>query len=384
MPIFRPLLPGFAQSASLTLWLPALLLGSLLAGGALAGLGRERLPLAADLAAAGGATLALGFSRLTPLPVLVVSTGAQAGYLLAGWNTPALVFAMAAALYQLAVSSARRVSWTAALLGGAVCWAASGYGSASGWWSASNLSFFAWTGLAAAVGDAGRNRRAYVAEVEARARRAEHNREEEVARRIAEERLRIARDLHDVVAHHIAVINVQAGAATFALTRQPEAAGPPLTHIRQASSLVLKELTSIVGLLRGPGDTDPGNQPQPGIAQLPALIENFANAEFTSDGEPRPLPAGADLAAYRITQEALTNARKHGDGGPVRVHFRYGRDHLDIEIINRVRPDPWETTGAGYGLIGMRERAGAAGGRVETTREDDSFTVRAVLPVSTP
>lgn len=215
--------------------------------------------------------------------------------------------------------------------------------------------------------------------------RAELSREQEVRRRVGEERLHIAREVHDVVAHHIAVISVQAGAATYALSRQPEAAGAPLAHIRQASSIVVKELASIVGLLREPGAHD--REPAPGIAQLPGLLDAFAAAgvriDYAQDGEPRPLPATGNLAAYRITQEALTNARKHGDGGPVRVCFRYARDRLVIEITNGVTPAPAaaDDTRSGYGLIGMRERATSAGGTVDARLTGaDLFAVRVELP----
>jgi signal transduction histidine kinase len=373
---------GIMRSA----WAVAVVVGAVMAAGALTGIGRERrVPLPADLGAAAAAALAIGLSTVAPVPVLVVCTIAEAGYLLAGWGTPALLFGVVAGLYQLATKRSTRVSWAAALVCGGACWAAAGLGSADGWWSAEGMIFFAVAGMSVAVGEAVRNRRAYVAEVEDRARRAELSREDEVRRRVGEERLRIARELHDVVAHHISVINVQAGAAAYALTRQPEAARQPLSHIRQASTTVLKELTSIVGLLRQPGDQD-SNEPQPGIGQVPGLLESFTAAgvriEFATEGEPIALPASADLAAYRITQEALTNARKHGDGGPVRVRFAYGRDRLVVEISNGVPGYSESETEAGYGLVGMRERAIAAGGTVEAALDGDRFTVRAVLKVA--
>ncbi|GAA2623795.1 sensor histidine kinase [Paractinoplanes durhamensis] len=373
-------------------WLAGLGIGALSAVGALMvvhredgnGLGpRPGMPLAADLGAAAGAAVAIGLSGTFPLPVLVLSTLAEIFCLVRGWGSPAPMFAMVVALYHLAVRAPRRLTWSTAVLCGALCWIASGAGSHTGWWNPLSLGLFAWTGMAAAGGDAVRNRRAYVTEVEERARRAEQNREDEVHRRVGEERLRIARELHDVVAHHIAVINVQAGAAAYALPRQPEAAGPPLAHIRQAAGIVVQELASIVGLLRDDGEQD--REPAPGIEQLPRLFEAFAAAgvrvEYVPEGEPRPLPASGNLAAYRITQEALTNARKHGDGGPVRVSFRYGREHLAIEITNGVVPGGASGTEAGYGLIGMRERAASAGGRVEARlMATDLFAVRVELP----
>jgi signal transduction histidine kinase len=386
MPFHQPL------SSASRRWLAGVAIGVLCAAGAVMrvrqdgarGLGPgPGMPLVADVGAAAGATVAIGLSGAFPLPVLVISTVTEIAFLLRGWGTPAPMFAIVVALYHLAVRGERRFTWTAALVCGALCWVASGYGSRTGWWNPLSLGLFAWAGMAAASGDAVRNRRAYAAAVEDRARRVEQSREEEVRRRVGEERLRIARELHDVVAHHIAVINVQAGAAAFALSRQPEAAGPPLAHIRRASSVVVKELASIVGLLREPGAHD--GEPAPDIARLPGLLDAFVAAgvrvEYSEDGEARPLPAAGNLAAYRITQEALTNARKHGDGGPVRVCFRYARDRLVIEISNGVAPGRPAATGSGYGLIGMRERAASAGGTVDARlTAADCFTVRVELP----
>ncbi|WP_084599588.1 sensor histidine kinase [Actinoplanes subtropicus] len=374
-------------------WLAGVAIGVLSAIGAVMRVYQDRgggpgpgpgMPLAADIAAAGGGAVAIGLSRTFPLPVLVVSTATEIVFLVRGWGSPAPMFAMVVAIYQLAVRAERRFAWIAALLCGALCWVASGYGSHTGWWNPLSLGLFAWTGMAAASGDAVRSRRAYAAAVEDRARRVEQSREEEVRRRVGEERLRIARELHDVVAHHIAVINVQAGAAAYALTRRPESAGPPLAHIRRASSVVVKELAAIVGLLRAPGDRDGG--PAPDLARLPELLNGFVAAgvrvEYAQEGESRPLPAAANLAAYRITQEALTNARKHGDGGPVRVCFRYARDRLSIEITNGVAAGrPAAGDGSGYGLIGMSERAASAGGTVDARPSAaNCFTVRVELP----
>lgn len=369
-----------ARSAN---WAAAVAAGLLAAGGAFSGMGRDRIPLEADVVSAAGMTLAIGLSPYAPLPVLIIVTVGAVVYEAGGWSTPLLIFAMAASLYHLTLRYSRRVSWTAALICGTCWWLASAFHVPGQLWTLPALSSFAWAGLAVAYAESVKNRRAYVAEVEARARRAEQSREDEVHRRVADERLRIARELHDVVAHHMAVINVQAGAAVFALSRQPDAAEPPLNHIRRASGIVLKELAAIVGLLRQPGDTESPHQPQPGIDRLPELLESFtaagASIEFSQVGDARPLPAAGNLAAYRITQEALTNARKHGDGGPVAVRFSYERDRLRLEIANSVRPGSMKET-SGYGLIGMRERAAAAGGTVETSKIQDNFFVRASLP----
>ncbi|MEV0902140.1 histidine kinase [Actinoplanes sp. NPDC049802] len=372
-------------------WLTDLLAGGFVAAvaamGALTGAGEAHdIPLVPDLATAAVAGLVVALARVAPVPVLVLSAAVEVGYLIAGWTIPPLIFAVGWALYQLALRHDRRISWAASLGCAVLFWTVAAVADpAAGWWTPLALTSFTLTGMATAAGEAVRSRRAYVAEVEDRARRVEQSRELEVRRRVAEERLRIARELHDVVAHHIAVINVQSGAAAYALSRRPEAAGPPLEHIRRASSTVLRELTSIVGLLRQPGDASPSPHPQPGLSALPELLDAFAasgvRVEVSSSGARRSLPASTDLAAYRIVQEALTNARKHGcTGSPVRIGFEWGRDHLTIEVGNAVAHEE-DQGGAGFGLIGMRERAAAAGGTIQAGRTTgDRFTVRATLP----
>ncbi|MEV6348275.1 histidine kinase [Actinoplanes sp. NPDC051851] len=365
-------------------WSVAIAVGVLSVVGALHGMGHGRIPLAVDLVSAVGVTIAIGLSTFAPLPVLAVVVLTAVVYEAIGWSTPALIAAMVAALYRLALHSRRRVSWAAALASGGAWWAASAFEQSSQLWTLAALSSFAWTGLAVAYGDAVRNRRAYLAEVEERVRRVEVGREQEVRQRVAEERLRIARELHDVVAHHMAVITVQSGAAAYALSRQPSAAEPALHHIRQASQVVLKELAAIVGLLREPGAGKSPAHPQPGLDTLPQLLAGFAatgaKIDFEYSGEVRDLSASGSLAAYRIIQEALTNARKHGDGDTIHVRLRYERDCLQLEIINGV-PETASTRDGGFGLIGMRERAAAADGSAQIGRtQDGRFSVHVTLP----
>jgi signal transduction histidine kinase len=248
------------------------------------------------------------------------------------------------------------------------------------------LGLFAWVFLAAAVGDAARSHRAYVREVEERAHRAEHSREEEARRRVTEERLRIARELHDVVAHHIAVINVQAGAAAHVLKRRPDQVAPVLEHIREASDSVLKEIQSVVGVLRSADEHD-STEPVPGLGRLPDLLASLETAGFPvryqPRGDPRELPAVVDLAAYRIVQEALTNAHKHGHGS-ARLRVEYAPGGVVVEVLNEVRPGAVAPV-SGYGLLGMRERAASAGGAVSVGATGDGrFRVRAVLPTEEP
>ena len=165
------------------------------------------------------------------------------------------------------------------------------------WYAQENLGIFAWTGMAAAAGDAVRSRRAFVDAIRERAERAERTREEEARRRVAEERLRIARDLHDVVAHHIALVNVQAGVAAHVMDKRPDQAKEALAHVREASRSALNELRATVGLLRQSGDPEAPTEPAPGLAVLDELVDTFRNAGLPRRG--RPAPTAAPAAARR-------------------------------------------------------------------------------------
>jgi signal transduction histidine kinase len=243
---------------------------------------------------------------------------------------------------------------------------------------------FAFIGMAAAVGEAVRSRRAYIAAIEERAVRAEQTREEEARRRVAEERLHIARELHDVIAHHIAVINVQAGVAGHLVTSQPDAATEALGHVRRASQAVLDELSGLLGVLRRPEDPDTPTEPAPGMAQLEPLVETFRGSgldlRWTLTGEARPLPVTVDLVAYRVVQEALTNAHRHGTG-TTHLSVVYTPSEIILEIVNALGGEP-HPGGTGLGLIGMRERTGAVGGTIRAGVEpDEQFHVHVTLPL---
>jgi signal transduction histidine kinase len=281
----------------------------------------------------------------------------------------------------------RRTAWLTAGCIGAVFYLAGVLWADGSWWEPENLGLLAWIGMATAVGDAGRSRRAYIAEVEERARRAEQSRDEEARRRVIEERVRIARELHDVVAHHIAVIKVQATGAKHILHHRPEQVAPALDHISRSSDAVLKEIASVVGLLRSSdelgGDEAPATEPTRGLARLAGLLDDLAAAGLRVDhhqlGTARELPALVDLAAFRIAQEALTNAQKYGDG-TARLTVAYTADGVALEIINSVRRDAPQA-GSGYGIIGMRERATSTGGSLTAGADPHGrFVVRAELP----
>jgi signal transduction histidine kinase len=212
-------------------------------------------------------------------------------------------------------------------------------------------------------------------------------RERATARRIAvaEERARIARELHDVVAHGVSVIAVQADAAEAALQHDPSRAGVPLQTIRGSAQHALGEMRRMLGVLRE-GDEGSEHGPQPGLAQLPALLEHAQAAgvpvELQVDGEPRPLPETLDLTAYRIVQEALTNVRKHAPGAPTTVHLGWAPAALMLEVRD-AGPGPNGAVPAGHGLVGMQERVRIHGGRLRTgAAPGGGFEVVVELPLA--
>lgn len=335
-----------------------------------------------DFVVAGVAFLAVLMRRIRPYLALGVATAAAVGAVLRQVDNPGLIVALGVITYSIAAHTGRREGWICALTASSVVYLIGLTVAAEDWWRIERLGVFAWIFMAAAAGDAARTHRAYVQEVEERARRAEQTREEEARRRVMDERLRIARELHDVVAHHIAVISVQAGAAAHVLERRPDQVGAVLGHIRDASDTVLKEIQSVVGVLRSTEEGE-STEPTPGLARLPELLAALEATGFAvclhRRGDPRQLPAMADLAAYRIVQEALTNAHRYGDGS-ARLLVEYAPSGVILEITNDVRPTP-PPQGSGYGLLGMHERAASAGGQVTAGPTDDGgFRVHAVLP----
>lgn len=226
---------------------------------------------------------------------------------------------------------------------------------------------------------------------ERRAREAEARSEELTLAALAEERARIARELHDIVAHTVTAIVVDAGAASQLVEEDPAAVRRSLDRIRHTGSDALGEMRRVVTLLRD-RDEPESIRPQPGVANLEALVASAGSAdtrvELRVSGEARSLPPGADLAAYRIIQEALTNARRHARATEVTVTIRYGAESLELEVRDNGVGLPPATSGRapgdghGQGLIGMRERIAIYGGRLEIDSPAASgVCVRAVLPV---
>ncbi|MDQ0950454.1 signal transduction histidine kinase [Streptomyces phaeochromogenes] len=259
--------------------------------------------------------------------------------------------------------------------------------------------------VAGVLGHSVRNRRAYLAAVEERARRAEESRDREARRRVAEERVRIARELHDLVAHQITLANAQATVAAHLFDTRPEQTRKSLTELVETTGHALDELRATVGLLRQSGDTAAPAEPAPGLSRLPTLLESFRRAGLEvsvhQEGTARPLPPGVDLTAYRIVQEALTNVTKHAGTGSARVRLAWNTDRVTITVADDgadARTAPTASRGPstsagpitsnmperspGYGLIGMRERATAVGGHLSAGRRPEGgFLVSTRLPL---
>jgi signal transduction histidine kinase len=203
-------------------------------------------------------------------------------------------------------------------------------------------------------------------------------------RRADEERLRIARELHDVLAHSISVINVQAGVGLALLDSDPEQARSALTTIKAASKEALGEVRQVLDTLRTPGDAP--RAPAPGLDRLPELVEQAASTglrvEVETEGDRAALPPGTALAAFRIVQEALTNVVRHSGSRTARVRISYAPGRLGLRIDDEGPATGSDAGGSGSGLVGMRERAAALGGTIEAgPRPDGGFRVRADLPV---
>jgi signal transduction histidine kinase len=324
--------------------------------------------------------LPLLLRRRFPLSVLAVVLSASiATQFVVGVLPP---FALGAALYTVASHTERRVALRA---GGATLLALaalllvrSGLDARE---SVVHLIIFAaatWI-----LGDNVRTKRAYYRELEERAERLEREREESIHRAAADEQERIARELHDVIAHSVSVMVVQAAAANDVFERQPERAREALRSIEESGRSALTELRRLLGIVR---THERGRfEPQPGLAALEELIEQVratgleVGLEF--DGELGELPSGVDLSAYRIVQEALTNTLKHAHAGRARIRIARRGQELAIEVSDN-GSGPGEPAGDGHGLIGMRERVALLGGELEAgAQAGGGFAVKVRLPI---
>jgi signal transduction histidine kinase len=357
-----------------------------------------REPDAAGLMLAVASVLPLWWRRRYPATVAGVVAVASTATGIAGYALVASTVAVGIAVYTAAVRAPLRRSLAAAVVA-AAC--AAVY---TAWLrsatprpelldpltlSVSVLAFLGVWGIGRGV----RGRRLYTAELEQRAERLERARAAEVRAALIEERGRIARELHDVVAHHVAVMTVQAAAARRTLDRDPAASAEAMASVEATGRSALAEMRRLVGVMRGPDDAadDATRSPTPGLADLPALVEQLGEAglpvRLQVEGSPYPLPAGADLAAYRVVQEALTNTLKHAGPASAEVVLQWTPQRLVLDVADsghgpRVRDAAGDEDRPGHGLLGMRERLALYGGQVRTgPAPGGGFRVRAELPV---
>ncbi len=362
------------------------------------------------------------YPRITVTVITVCTVIAiKLGYLV----TPLLLAPVMAALYWLAVLSDRK---TTRVYGATVMVALTAGSVLSDSMDEHSLLLrtigpFFWLLLPLAAGNMTRLRRAYLTAVQARAEHAERTREEEARLRVTEERMRIARELHDVVAHHLALANAQAGTAAHLALSNPEQSRKILTDLTGTTSSALRELKATLGLLRQSDDpASPSLEPSPGLHCLPDLVAACASAgvavAVTTEGVPQPLSPGVDLTAFRIVQEALTNVTKHAAAERAHVRLGYADSRLLITVTNdgpaavaamaatastagtasRAAPaaptasttpttptastTPAAEPGRGFGVMGMHERARSIGGELRAgPRPEGGFEVATALPL---
>jgi len=328
------------------------------------------------LAAAG---LALTFRRQFPVAVLAVSLGAT---LLAGAISHAgMIWLALIVAFFTAVVAGKRLAAVASLVIGyaASCWPIWLIGRDGHTSVTVALGIAAWLLVLLAAAEFVRFRRQHAAELA-------RNRADQLRRQASEERMRIARDLHDVVAHNISVINVQANTALHLMDRQPERAREALTAIHDVSRQAMTELRSVLGVLRSDDDLAP-RAPSPGLGQLDDLLSAVRRAglepRLRLQGDQRQLPASVDLAAYRIVQEALTNAARHSASRRADILVSYEADGVLVQVDDAGPARSPAAAQAGNGITGMTERAHALGGRLSAGRRaDGGFRVAAWLPSS--
>ncbi|SNS41217.1 Signal transduction histidine kinase [Actinomadura meyerae] len=344
----------------------------------------ERMPLHGWLLMA-VACGALYFRLSHPVAVAVATFVACGAYYPLVEPDGPLVITFVIALYTAAAEGHLVVSSALTGLSVAAAVAADRYDDINHLADAASFLLAGWFVAVVAIGGVVRNRRAYLREAEERARVAERGREAEARRRAVEERLRIARELHDVLGHNISLINVQASAALHGLRREPERAEAALTAIKKASKETLREMRATLGVLRRVDEAAPV-APAPGLARLDELTGGIAAAGLMvrteTEGEPRPLPAETDLAAYRIVQEALTNVTRHSAASTAVVRVAYAGAHVTVTVEDDGEQPPGAPSKDGSGIRGMRDRAESLGGTLEAgPAPGGGFTVRAELPI---
>jgi signal transduction histidine kinase len=360
---------------------PALAAGAVQLGGSIGAAAHQPAarpldPLAVALLLIGPAALLA--RRGLPVTTLVVNCAMVLLFLGLGYPYGPVVFSLLIALANTVVRGYRPAAWLIASAGFlglvAVDWMRRG---TPGWLPLSAAA--AWLLVVLTAAELGRARLE-------RGQRERRARAEAASRLATEERLRIARELHDVLAHHVSLINVQAGTALHLLDSQPGVARDALTAIKASSKEVLVELRGMLGMLRGVDEQAP-RTPTPGLAGLDELVERIRSVGIPVDvrraGTPRPLAAAVDTAAFRIAQEALTNVHRHSGAANATVSLTFTPDGVTVQVDDDGTGAGAADQGAtGSGLAGMRERVAALGGRFSAgDRPEGGFRVRADLPV---
>jgi signal transduction histidine kinase len=324
-------------------------------------------------------TVSLVARRRYPGTVLGITFGTTLAYWVLDYPRGPIFAALVVAFITALVAGRRRLAWSSVVAGYVLfLWLGAIFGTQRTTIPAA-AGLAAWLLVLAGAGEMLRFRRERAT---ARARTLE----EEAKRRTSEERLRIARELHDVVAHNISLINVQAGSALHLMDQQPERARTALSAIKDASKETLVELRSVLGVLRQVDEAAP-RSPAPGLGRLDEVVTRARAAglavQLEVEGAANGLPPSVDRAAYRIVQESLTNVTRHAGPARATVHISYGERDLVVQIDDDgLGATANGVASAGNGILGMRERAAALGGTVQTgPRPGGGFRVRAWLPV---
>jgi signal transduction histidine kinase len=331
------------------------------------------------------ATLPVAFRRLAPVPVLLVYYFFWTVQIVLGYNPVINTYGMLLAIYTVAATQVWW--WTAVTISiGAVIWVEAGLARPAASRAALILQGVAVPLAIWKIADTARQLdRSNRLLVEANDQL--HQDQEERARRaVTDERVRVARELHDVVAHHMAVVSVQAGLARYVLRSDPDTAETAIDTVLDTGTEALDEMRRMLVLLRIGTDAEPADyDPAPGLPGLPELLDRVRAAgvavELTVTGEERPLPPGVQLCVYRMIQESLTNVIKHAPAASATVALHYGPEELTATVRDDGRGTAAPTPGAGQGLVGMRERAALYRGTLAAgPRTDGGFEVRLALP----
>jgi len=334
-------------------------------------------------------TLPVAYRRIAPDFVMMTTGAATVAYYILGYPDTLAAIGTLIALYSVAAHGNRKIA-VQALIGTAIGLSVSVLVTDPGGFTLQILvSNYIIYGTAWVIGDNVRTRRAYTHELEARAERLERERETKSREAVIDERRRIAREMHDVVAHSVSVMVVQAGAARRILESKPSQSRDALESIETTGRQALAEMRRLTGVLRREEDAD--KTPQPGLGYLEKLIEQTREAglpvEVTVQGNPYELPQGADLSAFRIVQEALTNSLKHAGPSHATVCITYSSGKIELRVTDDGHGAAQRLSNGsdgGHGLVGMRERVAMFGGELKTgPLPGGGYEVRATLPLET-